>query len=78
MPSREFEGYKPLTDEGIITAKPDVILVMDRGGDHSAANAELLANKAIAATPAGETKNIVRMNGQLLLGFGPRSGKGSA
>jgi iron complex transport system substrate-binding protein len=71
----EFEGYKPLTDEGIITASPDVILVMDRGGDHSAADAELLANKAIAATPAGETKNIVRMNGQLLLGFGPRAAK---
>jgi iron complex transport system substrate-binding protein len=71
----EFEGYKPLTDEGIITAKPDVILVMDRGGDHAAANAALLINRAIAATPAGEAKNIVRMNGQLLLGFGPRAAK---
>ncbi|TDQ21268.1 heme/hemin ABC transporter substrate-binding protein [Phyllobacterium brassicacearum] len=69
----EFQGYKPLTDESIITAKPDVILVMDRGGDHSAANADLLANKAIAATPAGEAKNIVRMGGQYLLGFGPRT-----
>ncbi len=69
----EFQGYKPLTDELIITAKPDVILVMDRGGDHSAANADLLANKAIAATPAGEAKNIVRMGGQYLLGFGPRT-----
>lgn len=68
-----FQGYKPLTDESIITAKPDVILVMDRGGDHSAANADLLANKAIAATPAGEAKNIVRMGGQYLLGFGPRT-----
>lgn len=69
----EFRGYKPLTDESIITAKPDVILVMDRGGDHSAANTELLANKAIAATPAGQAKNIVRMGGQYLLGFGPRT-----
>lgn len=69
----EFQGYKPLTDESIITARPDVILVMDRGGDHSAANADLLANKAIAATPAGEAKNVVRMGGQYLLGFGPRT-----
>ncbi|MRG57888.1 ABC transporter substrate-binding protein [Phyllobacterium sp. SYP-B3895] len=67
------EGYKPLTDEAIITAKPDVILVMDRGGDHAAANADLLANKAIAATPAGASKSIIRMNGQYLLGFGPRT-----
>ncbi|NTS33343.1 ABC transporter substrate-binding protein [Phyllobacterium sp. BT25] len=68
-----FEGYKPLTDEAIIIAKPDVILVMDRGGDHAAANADLLANKAIAATPAGASKSIIRMNGQYLLGFGPRT-----
>ncbi len=68
-----FQGYKPLTDESIITAKPDIILVMDRGGDHIAVNTDLLANKAIAATPAGEAKNIVRMGGQYLLGFGPRT-----
>ncbi len=68
-----FQGYKPLTDESIITAKPDIILVMDRGGDHIAANTALLANKAIAATPAGESKKIVRMGGQYLLGFGPRT-----
>ncbi|MGH6860155.1 MAG: heme/hemin ABC transporter substrate-binding protein [Phyllobacterium sp.] len=68
-----YSGYKALNDESIITAKPDIILVMDRGGDHAAANDELLANKAIAATPAGQSKNIVRMGGQYLLGFGPRT-----
>nr|WP_246711848.1 ABC transporter substrate-binding protein [Phyllobacterium myrsinacearum] len=71
----EYPGYKALTDEAIITAKPDVILVMDRGGDHSSDNADLLANAAIAATPAGKDKKIIRMGGQYLLGFGPRAPK---
>ncbi|WP_091885425.1 hemin ABC transporter substrate-binding protein [Phyllobacterium sp. OV277] len=71
----EYPGYKPLTDEAIITAKPDVILVMDRGGDHSSDNADLLANAAISATPAGKDKKIIRMGGQYLLGFGPRAPK---
>lgn len=26
-----FPGYKPLTDEAIIEAKPDIILMMNRG-----------------------------------------------
>src|SRR5690606_9005504 len=27
-----FAGYKQLTDEAVITARPDVVLMMDRGG----------------------------------------------
>lgn len=68
-----FTGYKQLSDEAVITAKPDVILMMDRGGDHSASDAALFANPAIAATPAGQAKRLVRMNGGYLLGFGPRT-----
>lgn len=71
----EYPGYKAMTDEAIITAKPDIILVMDRGGDHAADNADILANTAIAATPAGKDKKIIRMGGQYLLGFGPRAPK---
>ncbi|MEM8958841.1 MAG: ABC transporter substrate-binding protein [Pseudomonadota bacterium] len=69
----EFEGYKPLTDEAILKAAPDVILMMDRGGDHSQSDADLLAMPAIAQTPAGLEGEIVRMPGLYLLGFGPRT-----
>jgi len=70
-----FDGYKPLTDEAIIAAAPDVILLMDRRGDLTIADADLLANPAIATTPAGQrgAGAIVRMDGLLLLGFGPRT-----
>lgn len=71
----EYSGYKQLTDEAVIAAAPDVILAMDRGGDHAAQVDDLLAHPAIAATPAARTRSIVRMDGAFLLGFGPRTGE---
>lgn len=68
-----FEGYLPISDEAAIAAAPDVILMMDRAGDHSAENEELFGHPAISLSPAAETQNVVRMNGLLLLGFGPRT-----
>lgn len=68
-----YEGYKQLTDEAVIEAAPDVILAMDRGGDHETAASELLSHPAIAATPAARTQSVVRMDGAFLLGFGPRT-----
>ena len=70
-----FEGYKLLTDEAVIAAAPEVILMMDRGGNHSVADAELLAMPSISETPVAKSRSILRMNGLLLLGFGPRTGK---
>lgn len=69
----DYSGYKALTEEAIIAAAPDVILMMDRGGDHGATNLELFANPAIALTPAGRNHAIIRLEGSYLLGFGPRA-----
>lgn len=70
---QSFEGYKQMSDEAVIAAAPDVILMMDRGGNHGVSNADLLALPAIASTPAARREAIVRLNGLLLLGFGPRT-----
>jgi iron complex transport system substrate-binding protein len=67
-----YHGYKQLTDEAIIEAKPDVILMMDHAGPSPTDDA-ILAEPAIAATPAGKTKRLIRMDGAYLLGFGPRT-----
>lgn len=68
-----YEGYKQLTDEAVIEAAPDVILAMDRVGDHATEAGDLLKHPAIAATPAGREGKVVRMDGAYLLGFGPRT-----
>lgn len=69
----DFEGYKPMSDEAVIQSAPDVILMMDRGGHAAITDELLLSMPAFSATPAAETGQIVRMNGLLLLGFGPRT-----
>jgi iron complex transport system substrate-binding protein len=69
----DFPGYKPLTDEAIIEAKPDVILMMNRGDGASTKNDDLMKQPALALTPAVQNKAIVRMDGLHLLGFGPRT-----
>jgi len=68
-----FAGYKQMTDEAVLTASPDVIVMMDRGGDHSVEDAELFALPSLASSPAAASGKIIRMNGLLLLGFGPRT-----
>ena len=68
-----FEGYKQVTAEAIAAAAPDVILMMDREGEHSSTSDELFALPSLVTTPAAENGALVRMNGLLLLGFGPRT-----
>jgi iron complex transport system substrate-binding protein len=69
----QYSGYKALTEEAIIAAAPDVILMMDRGGDHNATDEELLNHPAIRLTEAGKNRAIIRLEGSYLLGFGPRT-----
>jgi iron complex transport system substrate-binding protein len=69
----EFAGYRQVAEEAVIAAAPDVILMMDRAGDHAAADVELAAHPGIGPTPAGRDGRIVRMDGLTLLGFGPRT-----
>ena len=66
------EGYKTMTDESIIAAAPDVVLVMQNGG-HALDAATVFALPAYSTTPAGLTRRLVAMDGLLLLGFGPRT-----
>ncbi|EAQ25007.1 heme/hemin ABC transporter substrate-binding protein [Roseovarius sp. 217] len=70
-----FDGYKQMTDEAVAEAAPDVILMMDRTGDHAILDEQLFALPAIRTTPAGTAESVLRMNGLYLLGFGPRTAK---
>jgi iron complex transport system substrate-binding protein len=68
-----FAGYKQMTDEAVIAAAPDLILMMDREGDLEITAADVQAHPALGLTPAAENGRVVRMDGMLLLGFGPRT-----
>ncbi|MBN9063134.1 MAG: hypothetical protein BGP06_02020 [Rhizobiales bacterium 65-9] len=67
-----FDGYKPMTDESVIAAAPDFILVMNRG-DHAASADQVFAMPAFAPTPAARGRSFASMDGLYLLGFGPRT-----
>ena len=68
-----FDGYKQMTDEAVIAAAPDMILMMDREGDLAISDADVMRHPALGLTPAAGNGQILRMNGMLLLGFGPRT-----
>ncbi|WP_371832894.1 heme/hemin ABC transporter substrate-binding protein [Mesorhizobium koreense] len=69
----DFEGYKQLSDEAVIGARPDAILMMTGGAPGGLGDEEILSQPGIAATPAGASKTLIRMDGLYLLGFGPRT-----
>ena len=67
-----FSGYKQMSDEAVITARPDAILMMSNAGP-PVLDSELLGNPSIASTPAGTARKLIRIDGAYLLGFGPRT-----
>lgn len=70
----DYAGYKQLTDEAIITAAPDVILLMNRGGELDPTSTDLSSQPALSVTPAAQNDRVIRIEGSYLLGFGPRTG----
>jgi iron complex transport system substrate-binding protein len=67
----EINGFKPVGDEALIGMKPDVVITMRRtAGGHDAE--QVLALPGLANSVAGQSRQIVVMDGLYLLGFGPR------
>ena len=69
----DIEGFKPMTDEAIIAAAPEVIVMMSHSSSHNAPADELFAMPSFSQTPAATARSLVRMDGLYLLGFGPRA-----
>ena len=70
--SGSFNGYKPLTPEAVIAARPDVIVLTEQGLSTIGGVAGLLKLPGIAQTPAAKLNRIVSFDAMFLLGFGPR------
>jgi iron complex transport system substrate-binding protein len=67
-----MDNYKQLSDEAIIEAAPDA-LVMAQRGDDDVLPANIFDQGAFAATPAAATHHLIQMNANYMLGFGPRT-----
>ncbi len=69
-----WDGMKPMTDEAMVAADPDLILVMTDGLSSVGGIDGLLQDKpAIAITTAGQNRRFVDMADGEILSFGPRS-----
>lgn len=67
-----WKGSRPLTDEGIVAAQPDLILMMTKGLESVDGVDGLLKRfPALAQTPAGQRRRIVDMADSQILGYGP-------
>lgn len=69
-----WAGLRPVTDEALIAANPDLIMVMTGGLTSVGGVDELVqAKPAIGLTKAGQHRRFVDMADSEVLGFGPRT-----
>lgn len=69
----DFEGFKPLSPEGLIAAKPDVLLMAEKGVESLGID-ELWKLNGLDQTPAGRERRLISIDDAKLLGLGPRFG----
>lgn len=69
-----WQGMRPLTDEAVVSANPDVFLVMTGGLESVGGVDQLMEDRtALALTNAGQNRRIVDMEDGQVLSFGPRA-----
>lgn len=67
-----FAGYRPVSDESVLDANPDAVVIMSERG-HQLTPEAVFSVPAFAATPAAEHRRLVALPGGYLLNFGPRT-----
>ncbi len=68
-----FEGYKPLTPEAVVAARPDVLVVDAELLERLGGVEGLAADPALGATPAVRNGRVVPVEILGFIGFGPRT-----
>jgi iron complex transport system substrate-binding protein len=74
-PIRSFEGVRPMTDEGVIAAAPDILLMTERGFERAGGIEGVRKLPGVELTPAGRNRRIVAVSDIYFQGFGPGIGK---
>jgi iron complex transport system substrate-binding protein len=68
----DIHGYKPLSPEAAIIAKPDILVMMKQSVDAIGGPDKVLALTELAETPAVRNRKLIIIDGLYTLGFGPR------
>lgn len=71
-PLSVYSGYKPVSEEWLVKAEPDVVLMLS-DGNGGPTREEVFSHKALQQTPAAESQSLVVLEGPYMLGFGPRT-----
>ncbi|MEM7002349.1 MAG: ABC transporter substrate-binding protein [Pseudomonadota bacterium] len=69
----DFEGWKPVSLEAMAAADPEYIIMPERGVTNSGGRDGVLGHPAIKLTTAGQSGQLIAIDGMSLLGFGPRT-----
>ena len=73
-----LDGFKPMTDEAIVAAAPDAVVMMQNGPEPPQPARIFAADTALGQTPAAAHGRLIAMDGLYLLGFGPRTPQAAA
>jgi iron complex transport system substrate-binding protein len=74
-PIQSFEGFRPMTEEGVIAAAPDAILITERSFERAGGVDGVRKLPGIALTPAGRNRRMVPVSDLYFQGFGPGIGQ---
>lgn len=66
---------QPMTAESVVAARPDVLVVFQKGLESVGGLEGLLKLPGVAQTPAGQSRKVVAMDDLYLGSFGPRAGR---
>jgi iron complex transport system substrate-binding protein len=73
-PMKDFEGFREMTDEAVVSAAPDVILLTEKSFERSGGTDGVLKFPGVALTPAGKHRHVVAVSDMYFQGFGPGIG----
>lgn len=69
---QEFADFKPYSTEAMIKANPDAILLFDFGASSLGGKPAILKMPGVMLTNAGKQKNIIEVDGPLMVNFASR------
>ena len=73
-PFTDFTGFREMTDEAVVAAQPDIILITQKSFERSGGVDGVVKFPGVALTPAGKNKRVVPVSDMYFQGFGPGVG----